>query len=140
MASYNNITLLGHIGSVQVKTFPNGGKIVEATLATSKVWYDRNGEKHEDTQWHRLVVGGPLADTAEKYVTKGNPLFVTGEMTYREYTNADGVKKTIPEVKVQALQLLPKGVKENGGSARTEIAPAPIVEPAPVYEKLDLPY
>ena len=85
MASYNNITLLGNIGNVQVKTFQNGGKIVEATLATSKRWKDRNGEPREETQWHNLIIGGNLADAAEKYVQKGDPLFVTGEMTYRKY-------------------------------------------------------
>ena len=61
MASYNNITLLGNIGNVQVKTFQNGGKIVEATLATSKRWKDRNGEPREETQWHNLNIGGNLA-------------------------------------------------------------------------------
>ena len=78
MASYNNIILLGNVGSIQVKTFSNGGKVVEVSLATSKRWKDRNGEQHEETQWHRLVIGGQLADVAERYVTKGDPLFVTG--------------------------------------------------------------
>ena len=121
MASYNNITLLGNIGNVQVKTFQNGGKIVEATLATSKRWKDRNGEPREDTQWHNLIIGGNLADTAEKYVQKGDPLFVTGEMTYRKYQDRDGNNRSIPEVRVLSLQLLPKGIKEEAatyGSAR----------------------
>jgi single-strand DNA-binding protein len=117
MASYNNITLLGNIGSVQVKTFSNGGKVVEASLATSRRWKDRNDEQHEETQWHRLVIGGQLADVAEKYVQKGDPLFVTGEMTYRTYTTREGEDRTTSEVRVQSLQLLPKGMQE--GSARS---------------------
>lgn len=127
MASYNNIQLLGNIGSVEVKTFQNGGKIVEATLATSKRWKDRNNDPHEETQWHKLVIGGNLADTAEKYVQKGDPLFVTGEMTYRKYTTREGENRSVPEVRVLTLQLLPKGMREGAapsGSARAPQAPA----------------
>lgn len=128
MASYNNITLLGNIGNVQVKTFQNGSKIVEATLATSKRWKDRNGEPREETQWHNLIIGGNLADAAEKYVQKGDPLFVTGEMTYRKYQDRDGNNRSTPEVRVLSFQLLPKGMKEGAatyGSARGPQAPAP---------------
>ena len=127
MASYNNITLLGNIGNVQVKTFQNGGKIVEATLATSKRWKDRNGEPREETQWHNLNIGGNLADAAEKYVQKGDPLFVTGEMTYRKYQDRDGNNRSIPEVRVNFFQLLPKGMKEVAatfGNSRVPQAPA----------------
>ena len=140
MASYNNITLMGFIGNVQVKTFQNGGKIVEATLATSKRWKDRNGELREETQWHNLNIGGNLADAAEKYVQKGDPLFVTGEMTYRKYQDRDGNNRSIPEVRVLSLQLLPKGMKEGAdtyGSARAPQAQAPA---APLTSDDDLPF
>ena len=123
MASYNNITLLGNIGNVQVKTFQNGGKIVEATLATSKRWKDRNGEPREETQWHNLIIGGNLADAAEKYVQKGDPLFVTGEMTYRKYQDRDGNNRSIPEVRVLSFQLLPKGMKEGAATFENSRAP-----------------
>lgn len=150
MASYNNITLLGNIGNVQVKTFQNGGKIVEATLATSKRWKDRNGEPREETQWHNLIIGGNLADTAEKYVQKGDPLFVTGEMTYRKYQDRDGNNRSIPEVRVLSLQLLPKGTKEGAAtyeSARAPQAQAPAADRAlnaglvnPQESEEDLPF
>ena len=146
MASYNNITLLGNIGNVQVKTFQNGGKIVEATLATSKRWKDRNGEPREETQWHNLIIGGNLAEPAEKYVQKGDPLFVTGEMTYRKYQDRDGNNRSIPEVRVLSLQLLPKGMKEGAatdGSARAPQAPAPVADSAntvPLTSDDDLPF
>lgn len=146
MASYNNITLLGNIGNVQVKTFQNGGKVVEASLATSKRWKDRNGEPREETQWHNLIIGGNLADAAEKYVQKGDPLFVTGEMTYRKYQDRDGNNRSIPEVRVLSLQLLPKGMKEGAdtyGSARAPQSPAPAAysaNTAPLTSDDDLPF
>lgn len=142
MASYNQITLLGNIGNVRVKTFSNGGKVVEASLATSKRWKGNDGTQHEETQWHNLIIGGNLADTAERYVAAGDPLFVTGEMTYRKYTGKDGVDKTAAEVRVLSLQLLPKGMKE--GAATTSVRheePAP----SPAFQALtsdddDLPF
>ena len=146
MASYNNITLMGNIGNVQVKTFQNGGKVVEASLATTKRWKDRNGEPREETQWHNLNIGGNLADAAEKYVQKGDPLFVTGEMTYRKYQDRDGNNRSIPEVRVLSLQLLPKGMKEGTatyGSARAPQAPAPVADyanTAPLTSDDDLPF
>lgn len=119
MASFNQITLLGNVGNLEVKTFSNGGKIVEASLATGKRWKDRNGDQHEETQWHRLVISGPLADTAERYIHKGDSLFIQGEMTYRQWETRDGEKRTSPEVRVLTLQLMPKP------QAQQAAAPAP---------------
>lgn len=132
MASFNQITLLGNVGNLEVKTFSNGGKIVEASLATGKRWKDRNGDQHEETQWHRLVIPGPLADTAEKYVHKGDTLFVQGEMTYRQWETREGEKRTSPEVRVLALQLIPKQDKGQASQAVSQ-APAPAPGPMPGF-------
>ena len=126
MASFNQITLLGNVGNLEVKTFSNGGKIVEASLATGKRWKDRNGNQHEETQWHRLVISGALADTAERYVQKGDSLFVQGEMTYRQWETREGEKRTSPEVRVLSLQLMPK---QDKGQAYQAAAPAPAPMP-----------
>ena len=122
MASFNQITLLGNVGNLEVKTFSNGGKIVEASLATGKRWKDRNGTQHEETQWHRLIISGALADTAERYIQKGDPLFVQGEMTYRQWERREGEKRTSPEVRVLSLQLMPK---QDKGQVSQAAAPAP---------------
>lgn len=122
MASFNQITLLGNVGNLEVKTFSNGGKIMEASLATGKRWKDRNGNQHEETQWHRLVISGALADTAERYVHKGDSLLVQGEMTYRQWESREGEKRNSPEVRVLTLQLMPK---QDKGQASQAAAPAP---------------
>lgn len=141
MASFNQITLLGNVGNLEVKTFTNGGKIVEASLATGKRWKDRNGDQHEETQWHRLVIPGPLADTAEKYIHKGDSLFVQGEMTYRQWETREGEKRTSPEVRVLTLQLMPK---QDKGQAPQAAAPAPAPGPMPGFagddDGNDLPF
>lgn len=130
MASFNQITLLGNVGNLEVKTFSNGGKIVEASLATGKRWKDRNGTQHEETQWHRLIISGVLADTAERYIQKGDPLFVQGEMTYRQWENREGEKRTSPEVRVLSLQLMPK---QDKGQGQVSQAAAPAPAPMPGF-------
>lgn len=123
---YNRIQLLGRIGQIERKT----DHIVEASLATTKRYRDReSGESREDTQWHSLKFFNRLADIAENHVHKGDLLMCEGEMTYRKYTNAAGENRSVAEVLVQNLYLIPKG-------ARSEEAPKPstikpIEKPAP---------
>lgn len=105
MASYNHITLLGNIGRAEAKTFSNGNKIVEASLATTRRYKDRSGNLQEVTQWHNIVIGGNMADNAEKLVTRGSLVLVDGEMTYRNYTGKDGVERTVAEVRVDRFQI-----------------------------------
>lgn len=104
MASYNNIQLLGNIGRVSVKTFPSGDKVVEASIATTRRYKDRNGELKEVTQWHRLIIRGSGAEYAEKYVKTGATCFAAGEMTYRDYKDRDGNARTIAEVSVSVFE------------------------------------
>lgn len=134
MASFNQITLLGNVGSIETKTFSNGGKIVEVSLATSKMWRDSNGTSHDETQWHKVLIGGKLADIAERYVRKGDPLFVVGEMTYRQYNTKDGITKTVAEVRTQSIQLLTKGGFQQPGEQQP--APAP---QSPLYQVAEAP-
>lgn len=79
---------------------------MECSLATTERYQDRSGEWQEDTQWHSLVIGGKLADIAEKYVHKGDPLFVQGALKYRRYTDREGSDRTVTEIRVTTLQLL----------------------------------
>ena len=123
MASANLIILVGNIGRVEVKTFQDGGKIVEASLATKERYQDRNGQQHEDTQWHRLVIGGKLADVAERFVGKGDPLYIEGRMKYRKYTSRDGAEKEVAEVQVKTMQLLRP--RQDGQQAQAQAPAAP---------------
>jgi len=141
MASYNHVTLLGHVGRVDVKTFESGNRIAEISLATSKRWKDRNGEAHEDTNWHHLVVNGLLVDIVEKYVAKGDPLLVDGEIVYRKFAARDGSERTVADIRVQSLQLL-GGRKEEAPTRPAAPVPAPAPAPSESLEPQedDLPF
>ena len=126
MATLNRIQLLGNIGSVDIKEF-NNGKIVNATLATSDRYTDREGNKQEETIWHRITFIGKLADIASQFVEKGDPVLVEGKMRYRKYTAQDGKEVSVAEVLASNLQML----KPHSEKAPAEPKFKPIEKPAP---------
>ena len=129
MASLNKIQLIGNVGRVDVKTFADGGKKVTASLATTRRWRDRNDDLQEETTWHNLIFYGKQGDFVERYVTKGDCIYVEGEQTYRRYTDRENNQREQPEVRVFAVQLLTR--RENDGQQAAAPAPAPTSEDLP---------
>jgi single-strand DNA-binding protein len=114
MASVNKVMLLGNCGrDPEVRSFPDGGQVANVTIATSRRWKDKtSGEKMEETEWHRLVFHGRLAEVVGEYVSKGNPIFVEGRLRTRKYEK-DGQTHYATEIVCDSLQLL--GSKDDGG-------------------------
>jgi single-strand DNA-binding protein len=99
--SVNKVILVGNVGKdPEVKSFPNGGKIVEFSIATSERWNDKqSGEKKEKTEWHRVSVKNEaLARVAENYVRKGSKVYVEGQLQTREWQDQSGQKRYTTEV------------------------------------------
>jgi single-strand DNA-binding protein len=99
--SVNKVILVGNVGKdPEVKSFNNGGKIVEFSIATSERWTDKgSGEKREKTEWHRVSVRNEaLARVAENYVRKGSKIYVEGQLQTREWTDQQGQKRYTTEV------------------------------------------
>src|SRR4051812_18770551 len=103
--SVNKVTLIGNCGKEpELRTMQNGGKVANLSLATSESWKDKStGEKKEKTEWHRVVVFGPLADIIEKYVHKGSKLYVCGSLQTRKWQNKDGADQYSTEVVLQGF-------------------------------------
>lgn len=130
--SLNKVTLIGNVGSdPEIRTTSNGGKVAQFSLATGRQWNDQSGQKQEKTEWHRCVIwnnrASTLADVAERYVKKGEKLYVEGEIEYRQYQDKDGQTKYITEIKVRELILL----GGRGGGGDDDDAPAPRRSAAP---------
>ena len=107
MAYLNKIQLIGNVGKApEVRTFDGGNKVANFTLATTKRYTDRNGQLVDATTWHNIQVNGKIADVAEKYVQKGDPIYVEGELTARTYVDRNNVERVIYEVRASQLQLL----------------------------------
>lgn len=115
MAYLNKIQLIGNVGKApEVRTFDGGNKVANFTLATTKRYTDRNGQLVDATTWHNIQVNGKVADVAEKYVQKGDPIYVEGELTARTYVDRNNVERVIYEVRASQLQLL----RQRGSAAQ----------------------
>ena len=126
MASLNKVMLIGNIGRIEVRTFQDG-KVVNASLATSERYTKRDGTQVEDTTWFNLVINGKLADVFDKYVQKGDRLYVEGRFRQRSYQTREGEEKYIWEVVVMAMQMLSAKKEDDANAA----APAPASDDLP---------
>lgn len=105
----NKVQLIGHVGQEpEIKTFEGGKKVANLTIATNEVYYKENGDKVENTEWHRVSAWGKTAGIIEKYVTKGKEIAIEGKLTHRSYDDKDGNKRYITEVMVNELVLMSK--------------------------------
>jgi single-strand DNA-binding protein len=103
----NRVQLIGHVGQdPEVKSFEGGKKVANLNLATNDVYYKEEGEKVTQTEWHRVVAWGKLASLIEQYVTKGKELGVTGKITYRNYEDKEGNKRSITEIVAEEVLFL----------------------------------
>ena len=138
--SLNKVTLIGNLGSdPEVRATPGGNRVAQFSLATSRTWNDASGMKQEKTEWHRCVVwntkGSQLADIVERYVKKGDKLYLEGRIEYRQWQDKDGQTRYSTEINVRELILL--GGRREGGDDHVDSgysAPrraAPAAAPAP---------
>jgi single-strand DNA-binding protein len=115
MASVNKVILLGNLGRDPETRYTTGGDAVtNLSIATSEQWKDKNGEKQEKTEWHRVVLFGRTAEIAGEYLKKGRSVFIEGRLQTRKYTDKDGVEKYSTEIVGDRMQLI-GGQREGGG-------------------------
>lgn len=105
----NKVQLIGHVGQEpEIKTLEGGKKVANITIATNEVYYKENGDKVENTEWHKVVAWGKTAEIIEKYVTKGKEIAIEGKLTHRSYDDKNGEKRYITEVVANELLLIGK--------------------------------
>jgi single-strand DNA-binding protein len=120
----NKVILIGHLGAdPDMRYTPSGAGVCELRLATSESWKDKNGQRQERTEWHRVVVWGKRAEVCSKYLSKGRQVFVEGRIQTRTYDDKGGNKKYITEIIAADVQFLGGGGREGGG--RREDGPPP---------------
>lgn len=136
--SLNKAILIGNVGGdPEIRTVGTGSRVAQFSLATSRTWNDQGGNKQEKTEWHRCVVwnnarGPGLVDVVEKFVKKGEKIYVEGEIEYRQWQDKDGQTRYTTEIKVRDLMLLGGGGGRGGmGSDDMDSAPRRSSSPAP---------
>ncbi|MFQ5669896.1 MAG: single-stranded DNA-binding protein [Acidobacteriota bacterium] len=107
MASVNRVFLLGNLGrDPELRYTQSQTPVCNLSLATNEVWTDKNGEKQERTEWHRVVVWGKQGEQVSKYLHKGSQIFVEGSLSTRSWEDREGQKKYMTEVRAQSVRFL----------------------------------
>ena len=95
--SVNKVIILGRLGQdPELKYTAGGSAVCNFSLATSESWTDRNGQKQEKTEWHRVVVWGKLAELCNQYLSKGRQAYVEGKLATRSWEDQNGQKRYTP--------------------------------------------
>ena len=112
--NFNKIIILGRVGrDPELKAIPSGSQVCTFSLATSRVWKDKDGENQEQTEWHNVVFWNKPAEIISRYVKKGALLLVEGRVQTRTYEK-DGVKMYRTEIMGETFQLPPKSMSGSG--------------------------
>src|SRR5687768_9910201 len=132
MASVNKVILIGNLGKdPETRYMPNGDAVTNITLATTETWKDKNGERQEKTEWHRVTFYRKLAEIVGEYLKKGRPIYVEGRLETRKWTDKAGVERYTTDVIATDMKML--GSKPDGESRQSdyqESKPAPAAKPS----------
>jgi single-strand DNA-binding protein len=112
MAGVNKVILIGNLGrDPELRYTQNGQAVVNFSLATSENWTDKNGERAERTEWHRIVAWGRTGELCAQYLSKGRTVYIEGRLQTRDWEDKEGNKRSTTEVNAQTVQFLgsPRG-------------------------------
>ncbi len=135
MASVNKVILVGNLGrDPETRYMPEGGAVTNISIATTDSWKDKNGEKQEKTEWHRVAFFGKLAEIAGEYLKKGSQVYVEGRLQTRKWQDKDGQDRYTTEIVADRMQMLGSrqgmgGADREGGGER-EAPPRGAAKPA----------
>jgi single-strand DNA-binding protein len=111
------------IGGPEVRYTPDGTMITNFNLATDEQWKDKNGEKVQKTEWHRIVTFGKLAEICGNYLVKGKLIFIEGRIQTRSWEDKDGVKRFTTEIVASNMQMLDSKGQNKTDESSSEAAP-----------------
>jgi single-strand DNA-binding protein len=134
MAGVNKVILVGNVGNdPEIRSLQSGSKVASFSIATSESYTDRNGQKQENTEWHRIEMWDNLAGIAEQYIRKGSSVYVEGKIKSEKYTDKDNIERTSFKIRGLSLQLL--GSRQTNSNENEGVNPgyvAPAARPAAV--------
>ncbi|MFA5013083.1 MAG: single-stranded DNA-binding protein [Candidatus Paceibacterota bacterium] len=136
----NKVFLLGRVATApEIRNTPSGQSVCTLSLATNRVWKDAAGQKKEDSQFHRIVLWGKLAELSSKFLTKGSLVLIEGRIQNRSWDDkTTGAKRYITEIVAEAMQLGPRSAGTSDGSSG--FTPKPQADKSkPMQEEEDIP-
>ena len=125
MSGVNKVILVGHLGANPEVRYTAGGQpVANLRLATTERWVNKNGEKSEQTEWHRVVAWGKLAEICGQYLQKGKQVYIEGKIRTRQWQDQQGQKRYSTEIVAQNMVMLGRA------GDRTESMEEPVTVPA----------
>lgn len=120
MASLNLVQIIGRLGrDPELRYGQSGGAVANLNVATDESYNDRDGNKVERTEWHRITVFGRMAENCGNYLAKGSLVYVEGSLTTRKWQDQNGQDRFTTEIKAKSVQFLDKrNDDQRGGDAR----------------------
>ena len=119
MGSLNKVILIGNLGRDAELRYTTGGHAVSTlNIATTETWKDKDGEKQEKTEWHRIIVWGKAAEALNDYLVKGKQILVEGKLQTRKWDDKEGVTRYTTEIKSDRITLLGSGGKRDESDQR----------------------
>lgn len=107
MSSLNKAMIIGHLGvDPEVRYTQNNTALATLRVATNERYKDSNGEWQENTEWHRVVAWGRLAEYAQQYIKKGTQVYIEGSIQTRSWEDQQGQKRYMTEIKARILKIL----------------------------------
>lgn len=127
MASLNKVQLIGNLGrDPEMRYTADGAAVATLNLATSRGWKDKDGDWQEETEWHRVVFYGKVAQVAGDYLKKSRLVYVEGRLRTRKWADTDGTDRYTTEIVGEALQML--GARPDGAVHAAEKVTARVAE------------
>jgi len=114
MASLNLCQFIGNVGKIESRFLSSGEQVVNLSLACNEHYKDKNGERQERTEWVNVTIYGKLAEIADKYVSKGKQIYISGRMQTRKYTDKQGIERYTTDIIATDMKML--GSKGNHDS------------------------
>ena len=112
--SLNKVQLIGNLGAdPEIRSTTSGTQVATLSIATSRRWNDRQGQQQEKTEWHRVVCWDKLAEICERFLKRGDRIYVEGSIEYRQWEGQDGQTKYTTEIRARELIML--GGRDGGG-------------------------
>jgi single-strand DNA-binding protein len=107
MASVNKVILVGNLGrDPEMRYMPSGDALASFSIATTDSWKDKNGQKQERTEWHRISMFGKQAEIAGEYLKKGSSVYIEGRLQTRKWQDKEGNERQTTEVVADRMQML----------------------------------
>lgn len=122
MAGVNKVIILGNLGvDPEVRTLESGVKVCRLSIATSESYTNKSGDRVEQTEWHSVTLWRNLAEIAEKYLRKGNKVYIEGKLRSRSYKDKDGIDRYVTEIIGDTMELMsaPSGDRQHSAGIPT---------------------